>query len=871
MQLRGSRLAGWVAALTLVFTQLAAVTVPDTPLLDWEELPALPDMEGWAGIYAGVSNGVLIAAGGSQYAGGVPWWDGGEKMWSDRIFFLERPEGAWREAEVRLPRPLAMGASVSTGSGLLCLGGSDGTRHYRDVLHLVYRDGGIAIETWPDLPEPRAAAAAGVLQGILYLAGGIAEPRGASQANFWIYPLSSGSDGAWEIGPTWPGPPRHLALAAVQDRRFFLIGGRHDRILENGERERVAGLSDAYRFTPALGTTGGAWIRVSDAPRPIAAAPSPAPTLGQGHVVVLGGNLPDPAKDRREIAAFEGDLLLYHTITDTWTRKGDLPPQHRHLVAPVVEWDGGAVVLGGEDAPASRTHRVSLLRPGFKNPWFGWINWAVVIGYFAATGGVAFYFARKRNKSTADFFLAGGRIPWWAAGISIFGTQLSAQSFMGNSAIGFADDWSRWLKFSGTILAAPLVIYFYLPFYRRLNVTTVYEYLERRFNNAVRIYGSLKFILTQVVRIGVLLYLPAVALAAATGIDVYSCLFLITVFTIIYTTTGGMEAVIWTDVVQVGILLAGGVLCLGLIVHSIGGVGEFISIGIRDQKFNIFDWRWDPTAMVVWVLIVGPLFINLGTYSTDQSVVQRYMTTKDEKSAAKSILTNVAITIPISFLFLPLGTALYIFYQRFPDALLPGKNDAILPQFIVHQLPAGLAGLVIAAVFAATMSSLDSSMNSVSASCVTDFYRRYVRDVSEKSCLRLARFLTALFGLLGLVAACLLAATDIRLIVDRMILLMGLMGGGLTGVFMLGIFTTRANSWGALTGAVVGFIVPVTAYYHTDLNVFLYGAIGAVTCITVGYLVSLVTPPHSVDLNQLTIHSLQRSPAPATASPQTDA
>jgi SSS family transporter len=755
---------------------------------------------------------------------------------------------------------MGTGASLTTPAGVLCLGGASRDRHHADVFLLVYEQGEVRVETWPALPEARAGVAAALLGDTVYLAGGIDHPRGASRDNFWIYPLAEGQTGAWHSGPTWPGPARHYALAAVQERSFFLVGGKHHRLSATGELQRGPPFADAYRYNPPKGDNPGHWQRVTDAPRPIIAAPSPAPALGQGHFVVLGGNPPDPEADRQTLPAFTGDILLYHSITDRWSAREPLPAGTAPFLAPLVSWQGLTVMVGGEDAPASRTPRVVALLPGYNTPSFGWVNWAVIIVYFSIVAAVGYIFARRRNKSTKDYFLAGGRIPWWAAGISIFGTQLSAQSFMGNPAIGFADDWSRWLKFTGAILAAPLVIAFYLPFYRRLQVTSVYEYLEKRFSMPVRLYGSLKFILTQLVRIGVLLYLPSVALATATGINLHTCLVAITIFTICYTMLGGMEAVVWTDIVQVTILLGGGVLCLGLVLHSIGGVGEFVTVAVQDQKFNIFDWRWDPTAMVVWVLIVGPLFINIGTYSSDQAVVQRYLTTKDEKSAAKSILTNAIITIPISFLFLPLGTALYIFYQQFPEALVPGKNDAILPQFIVHQLPAGLAGLMIAAVFAATMSSLDSSMNSVSAASVTDFYRRFASRATDRQCLRLARILTLLVGLMGLGTAFLLAAADIRLIVDRMILLMGLMGGGLTGVFMLGIFTTRANSWGALAGAITGFITPLFTYYHTDLNVFLYGAIGTLTCVGVGYVVSLVTPAQAGDRSHLTIRNLKLPP-----------
>lgn len=823
-------------------------------LFSWNSLPSLPDEEGFAGMYSGTSHGVLIAAGGTKFEGG-PWWEGGKKIWSDKIFVFNPADASWHESPQKLPRALAYGVSVAHQDRVICIGGSSNSEIVSEAFALEWDGTAIAITPLPSLPQPLARMAAAQIGNTLYLAGGISRSGGPSQKIFLSLNLDSLT---WKNEKPWPGPARHLAVAAAQSGAFFLVSGMQVVEKEDGTTERmVPYLNDAYRFTPRKGGQPGTWTRIADIPRPVAAAPSPAISLGQSHFAILGG-VDGSNKDmpKTEVPPFPGQIQLYHTITNTWTERGSLPEGFSRVTQSVTPWEQGYALISGESGPSKRSPDVLVATPVEPEASFGLINWAVVLVYLGGMIGMGFYFSR-REKTTDDFFLAGRRIPWWAAGLSIFGTQLSAQSFMAISAVSYAQDWTRWLKFSGTILAAPLVIYFYLPFYRHLNVTSAYEYLEKRFSVAVRLYGTIKFICTQLLRVGVLLYLPSIALAAVTGIDTYTCIVLTTVFCTIYTVLGGMEAVIWSDVIQVIVLMAGGILCLFIVVGEVGGFGEIITVGIQDHKFNIFDWRWDPTSMVVWVLIVGPLFINLGTYSTDQTLVQRYLTTKDESSAARSIWTNAMLSIPVSFLFFPLGTALYAFYRSNPESLSPGKNDAILPWFIVQQLPAGIAGLVIAGIFAATMSSLDSSMNSVSAASVTDFYRRFNKHVTEERALALARWLTIFVGAFGMATAFLLASADIKFIIDSMILLMGLMGGGLTGVFALGVFTRRASSWGVLAGAAAGFIVPLWVHFNTDINFFLYAAIGVITCAAVGYTTSLVFPDKNKNLDGLTLYTLK--------------
>lgn len=853
------------ACLLLTLTAIASAdeTTKEAarPLLNWQALPPLPDEVGFAGMYAGTSHGALIVAGGANFPD-KPFWDGGKKAWHDTIWVLEDPAGPWRRAERTLPRPMGYGAAVTYQDAVICIGGNNAEGNYADVFALRWEHGQVSLTELPPLPEPSAYMCAAVLGDKVYVAGGLEQPGAkASLHRFRTLDLSQPrAKMAWEVLEPWPGPARHQAIAAVQDGSFFVVSGMRLEPDASGKTTlAVPYLSDAYRYTPGTDGAAGRWARIADLPRPTAAAPSPAMTLGQSHFAIFGGldgsNL---HTDPQQFPPFPRQILTYHTLTDTWAQRGLLPEGASRVTAPTTWWRQSFVIPNGEIGPGRRSPKVYRVTQTQGATAFGSLDWTVLGIYLGGMLLVGVYFS-KRGQTTEDFFIGGRRIPWWAAGLSIFGTQLSAITFMATPAVAYATDWVQLIG-SFTILAlAPLVIYFYLPFFRRLNVSTAYEYLEVRFSLPVRLFGSLTFMLTQLGRIGIVVYLPSIALAAVTGMDVYLCIVVIGLLCTIYTVMGGIEAVIWTDVVQVIVLLGGAALCLALIVADVGGFGELLSRGAADEKFRMFDWRWDATALVVWVLVVGNLFINLMPYTADQTVVQRYLTTPDEKQAARSIWTNGLLSLPAGVLFFLVGTGLYVFYQANPGELDPGRNDAILPWFIVQQLPAGVSGLVVAGIFAAAMSSLDSSMNSVASAYVNDFHRRFRPDTSDRAGLRLARLVTVMVGVFGTAAAILLVSIDVGLIFNYFITVMSLFGGGLTGIFFLGVFTRRTTGAPALVGALLGALVPLVVWLTTDLNFYLYAVIGVLTCIISGYGLSLLLPaPAPRDLAGLTLFTLQR-------------
>ncbi|MBH46296.1 MAG: sodium:solute symporter [Flavobacteriaceae bacterium] len=465
----------------------------------------------------------------------------------------------------------------------------------------------------------------------------------------------------------------------------------------------------------------------------------------------------------------------------------------------------------------------------------------VIVIYFLLISGLGYYYS-KRQKNTEDFFKGGQRIPFWAAGISIFGTALSPITFMAIPAKTYSTDWSYFLLNMSIFLSLPLVILLFIPYYREKKLNTPYEYLEIRFSSIIRLLGSCCFILYQIGRIGVVLFLPSIALNLVTGVDIFLCIALMGGVSLIYSLMGGIEAVIWTDVVQVFVLMGGVSLSLILIIiDTENGFSGIIEQAKINGKFNAFDLTLSLKEPTVWVMLFGGFFINLSTYGTDHTMVQRYLVTPSQKEAKKSLWMGALLTIPATFIFFFMGTALFVFYQVNPSALNNNfiNNDAIFPWYIVSQLPSGVSGILIAAIFAAAMSSLSSSMNSGAASFSADVYDRY-GFVWNKDPLKIARLTTLCIGMMGILFALFMATSDIKSLWDQFNKILGLIFGSLGGVFMLGLLTKKANTNGILIGIVVSFTIQLIISFQQSVHLLMYAATGMISCFVSGYLGSLL-------------------------------
>jgi solute:Na+ symporter, SSS family len=819
--------------------------------------------EGLAGSFAGVHNNVLIVAGGSNFAGLKPW-EGGSRIIYDKILVAEIVNGnlsLFDDREFLLNEPVAHGAAVSLPSGVICTGGQTPGGLTGRTFILSWQGSDLVKNELPSLPFALRDHSAAAVGNIVYVAGGETE-NGVSR-RFMSLDMNDREKG-WTLLPDMPVGLSGLSLVAQTDGEepaLFVIGGR--------SRNEATGLTEFYSSVFKYSISSGSWTRKNnislpgeDQERPVSVAAASA--IGAVHILLAGGDKGEVFRqvEREMLNIQQGDtdavarrdslwishpgfsnkILAYNTITDKWflvaELEGDVP-----AVTSLVWWDGRLVMPGGEIRPGIRTADITGFSVSSK-PVFGGLNYSVLILYFCGMLLLGFFFLRRGN-TTDDFFKAGGRIPWWAAGISIFATTLSAITFIAIPAKAYATDWRMFIFNMSIILIAPVIIRYYLPFFRRLNLSTAYEYLELRFNRTLRLLASGLFVSFMVSRIAIVLFLPSLALHAVTGFSVYWAIAVMGIVTIIYCTSGGIEAVVWGDVIQGFILVAGALTAFAFMLSGTeGGIAGFMDTAAVNDKFHLIDFSPDFTSTVIWVVIIGGLANTLITFTSDQSVVQRYMTTKDERATGRSIWLNGILSVPVSVVFFLLGTGLFAFYSSNPERLaLTNPNiDATFPQFIVGELPAGMAGLLIAAIFAAAMSTLSSNINSVAAVITSDFYKLLARQPSRRNIMFTARISGVVAGITGIIFALMLATWDIASLWDQFNVFLGLLTGGLGGLFLMGVFFDRISAGSALTGLIGGIAVLAYVQNATELSFLLYGAIGMTASLMFALFASLFFP-----------------------------
>ena len=505
-----------------------------------------------------------------------------------------------------------------------------------------------------------------------------------------------------------------------------------------------------------------------------------------------------------------GPVRYYHTVTDSWVEADKLVPK-RH---------------------------------------FSVLAWTVVAGYFGIIALMGVYFARK-EKNAVSFFKGGGRIPWYVAGVSLFATMLSSVTFLSVPSLAFISDWRLYQNcVLGQLIVIPFAILFYMPVFRKMNLTSAYEYLERRFNLATRLFSSAVFVVFMVLRVAIVTLLPAIAIDAVTGIGIDFSIALCGLVTILYCSLGGLEAVIWSDFLQGVVLMGGAVLILvWLIAGTDGGFSGYVTLGLSAGKFRCFDFSPDLAELTVWVALSLGVTQTLFSYTSDQCVVQRYIAVRDNRAAARSMVFNAILSLAGITVFFAIGTALWTHYRCHPELLDPlmPKNDAIFPHFIGMELPPVLAGLVIAAVFAATISTLSANLSAASSAIVTDFYTRFRPAASERSGVRLGQWSVVVCGLVGTVAAFVLGHVDLRSLCDLFQEVISTMTAGVAGVFFLGVFAPRVGGRAALTGLIVNYCVCFALKFggfaaRFGIHPFLIGGIGLVACVATGLALSCFHP-----------------------------
>ena len=481
------------------------------------------------------------------------------------------------------------------------------------------------------------------------------------------------------------------------------------------------------------------------------------------------------------------------------------------------------------------------------------IDLTIIVVYLATVVGLGLWLGRKRT--TTDEFMAAGRsLPGWAIGLSMFGSYISSISFLANPGKAYATNWN-FLAFSlATPIAAAIAVRWFVPFFRRSGDVSAYQHLEQRFGPWARTYAVVCFLLVQMARTGTVVYLLALAVSPLTGWSVVTTILITGAVMTAYTFLGGIVAVVWTGVLQSAVLVAGTLVCLvSVVLATPGGLREIVRIGTTEQKFSLGSFGGSLTESTFWVVFVYGLVMNVGNFATDQSYVQRYITARSDREAKKSVWLTALMYVPSAAIFFFIGTGLFVFYHERPELLgSVAKADEVFPVFISRELPAGLAGLVIAAIFAASM---DSNLNSMATLTYCDLYRRYLRPLAtQREAIVVLRGATLAWGIICTAVA--LAMIRAETILDAWWQLAGIFSGGVLGLFLLGLISRRVSSGAAATAVAVGVLVILwatlsqTSYWpshleaiRNPLNSLLTIVLGTAGVLAVGLVSSIVLRP----------------------------
>ncbi len=473
-------------------------------------------------------------------------------------------------------------------------------------------------------------------------------------------------------------------------------------------------------------------------------------------------------------------------------------------------------------------------------------NVAVLSGYLAIVAIMGLWFASRRSDSE-DFVSAGGALPGWAIGLSMFGSYVSSISFVLAPGKAYASNWSSYVFTLATPIAAIVAVRWFVPFFRRTNAVSAYEHFEHQFGAWARTYAVICFLLTQMARMGAIVYPLGLVVSPVTGWPLTTTIALIGAIMIACTMAGGIKAAVWIGVFQSFVLIAGTAACLlTLILKTPGGLPAIFSTGAAYDKFSLGSFAPSLIEPTFWVLFAYGLVINLGNFATDQSYVQRYITAINEREAKKSVWITAILYVPTSAMFFFFGTGLFVFYKSQPE-LLGGitSADKVLPHFIVTQLPTGMAGLVVAAIFAASM---DSNLSSMATLTLCDLYNRYFRpEAGEREAMLVLRISTVVWGIAGTGAGLWMIQEGSGL--DKWWDLAGLFSGGVFGLFLLGLVSRASEPRAGLIAVITGVIVivwmtlpklwpDVWESIRSPLNSSLTVVVGTLTIFLIGLVLS---------------------------------
>lgn len=484
---------------------------------------------------------------------------------------------------------------------------------------------------------------------------------------------------------------------------------------------------------------------------------------------------------------------------------------------------------------------------------FTTIDFIILIVYLVAVLFAGLHFAKKEMKGK-EYFKGDGSIPWWVTSVSIFATLLSPISFLSLAGNSYAGTWIMWFAQLGMLLAIPITIRFFLPIYSKLDIDTAYHYLELRFGSkGLRVLGAIMFIVYQVGRMSIIMYLPCMVLSKLMGIDVNILIILMGIIAIIYSYSGGLKSVLWTDFIQGSVLLIGVTFGLiFLISHLDGGIAAIFEQFTQGHKFLAVDQPiFDANILKdsVFLLIVGAGLNTMSSYVSSQDIVQRFTTTTDTKKLNKMMLTNGALSIFIATVFYMIGTGLYVFYQVQGNPLPPAaQQDQIFASWIAFELPVGITGLLLAAIYAAAQSTLSTGLNAVASSWTLDIQERLSKKkLSFEMQTKIGQYVSLIVGIFSIFIAMVLANGEVKSAYEWFNGFMGLVLGILIGTFIIGAFTKVGNTFGAVCAFVaasavmigIKYVLPVVAPEIT-VSIWSYSIISIIVSLVVGVPASII-------------------------------
>lgn len=452
------------------------------------------------------------------------------------------------------------------------------------------------------------------------------------------------------------------------------------------------------------------------------------------------------------------------------------------------------------------------------NYQLGFLDTAILIAYGVIMVGMGAYFLRK-TKTSEEFMVAGRGIPAWAAGIAVMSAYTSSISYIAVPGKAFDSNWHPLIFALSALPVTWFVTKYVIPHYRKNKIISVYKYLEDRIGEWARLYASLSFVLFMIGRTAVILYLSSLLLTSFIDVDIHTLILVIGVMTIAYTLMGGMEAVIWTDVMQSIIMIGGLLFSAYILTVDVFSQPDFLIQKAFDaDKFSLGDTSFSLSSRTILVMIIYGVTENIRNLMADQNYTQKYSSVATEKKAKRSVWIAMMIYVPLTMIFLYIGTTLFAFYSGGGNVLDPSivKGDQVFPYFIANELPVGVKGLIIAAILAASMSTVDSALNSSATVLYLDYYKKYFnKDASEKSSINFLRLTTILWGVLGIVFSFMLINAKSAL--DIWWQISGIFGGGILGLFLLAIFHVKLTKEQGIISVIFSILIIIWGTFFRDL------------------------------------------------------